>query len=72
MVCTTGKGHPPLHTPELDQALNAFCVNGAKIENLGNRWDKMADYPPKGQPQFYDTARLKMCIATEPEGAALY
>jgi hypothetical protein len=58
--CTTGKGSPPLHTPELDQALDAFCVNGAKIDNFGNGWDRMFNYPPKGKPQFYDTARLKM------------
>ncbi|KAJ4364159.1 hypothetical protein N0V83_009614 [Neocucurbitaria cava] len=45
---------------DLESAMNAFCVNGADIAGFGYHWDKMFQYPPKGQPQFYNSASTKM------------
>lgn len=45
---------------DLASAVDAFCVDGADIKGFGKYWDAMVQYPPKGQPQFYNSDALKM------------
>jgi hypothetical protein len=61
-ICDTDKGSPPLHTPELDKTLDAFCVSGRKLQDFGKSWEKMYRYPPKGQPRFYESQPYKMIL----------
>lgn len=49
-----------LSDSDLSNAINAFCMNGADIKGFGNYWENMFQYPPKGQPQFYNSDSLKM------------
>jgi hypothetical protein len=55
---TPGK---PLQDQDFNNALDAFCKDGADIKGWGrDHWDDMTDYPPEGQPQFWAGKQLGM------------
>ena len=49
-----------LSDEDLNNAIAAFCVDGAEIKGYGQYWKNMFIYPPANQPQFYNSAHTKM------------
>jgi hypothetical protein len=49
-----------LSDEDLNNAIDAFCVDGAEIKGYGQYWKNMFIYPPANQPQFYNSAHTKM------------
>lgn len=42
---------------DLNKAIDAFCIEGKKIEGFGEDWEHMFRYPPDEQDSFYQEGR---------------
>jgi hypothetical protein len=52
----------PIFPDDLEKAMSWYCVNGAPLKDH-THYDEVNDqYPPPGQPRFYESAGYKMVL----------
>lgn len=67
-----GQPSRPLSDEDLNKAIDAFCSDreGKEIRGFherGHQWANFYDYPPRGQPQFYNHEKYTMHRAMAAE-----
>ncbi|KAI9651362.1 hypothetical protein NHQ30_001403 [Ciborinia camelliae] len=67
LSCAGGQEGRPISDSDLEKAIDGFCKDGAKIKGYGEYWENMYNFPPKGQPQFYNNDLYKMHLTMEAE-----
>ncbi|ESZ92121.1 hypothetical protein SBOR_7500 [Sclerotinia borealis F-4128] len=65
--CANGQAGRPISDSDLDKAIDGFCKDGAEIKGYGKYGEYMNDFPPEGQPQFYNDDLYKMHLTMGAE-----
>jgi hypothetical protein len=66
-ICSKGNGERPLTDEDLNKAINAYCQNGQEITGFVKYGNPGFDYPPEGEPQFYNNEHFNMHLALGAE-----
>ncbi|KAF1917522.1 hypothetical protein BDU57DRAFT_537190 [Ampelomyces quisqualis] len=61
-AASSAPGYKPVFPDDLEKAMSWFCVNGAPLKDFGRYWQGCEQYPPKGQPRFYNSERYMLVL----------